>query len=76
MEFFLTVMGITTILFIWAFLVLLVAKRTVGKDAKLSVILIFMFVAGPVGWAVVAIMGMTELVDKVFPRLFKEKNND
>ena len=76
MEFFLTVMGITTILFIWAFLVLLVAKRTVGKGAKILTILLFMFFAGPVGWAVVAIMGMTELVDKIFPGLFKEKNND
>ena len=35
-----------------------------------------MFFAGPVGWAVVAIMGMTELVDKIFPSLFKENNND
>ena len=71
MEFFLTIIVTTTILFIWAFLVLLVAKRTVGKGAKILTILLFMFFAGPVGWAVVAIMGMMELIEKVFPGLFK-----
>jgi len=76
MEFFLTIIVTTTILFIWAFLVLLVAKRTVGKGAKILTILLFMLFAGPVGWAVVAIMGMTELVDKIFPNLFKEKDNE
>jgi len=73
MEFLMQIVAYTTILFIWALVVLLVAKKYVGKDAKLSVIFIFMFIAGPVGWAVVAIMGMTELVDKIFPSLFKEK---
>ena len=76
MEFFLTIIVATTILFIWAFFVLLVAKKTVGKGAKILTILLFMLFAGPVGWAVVAIMGMTELVDKIFPNLFKEKDND
>jgi hypothetical protein len=73
MEFFLTVFGTTTIMFIWAFVVLLFAKKYIGKDAKTWCILLFMFIAGPVGWAVVAIMGMTELVDKVAPNLFKGK---
>jgi len=76
MEFFLTIIVTTTILFIWAFFVLLVAKKTVGKGAKILTILLFMLFAGPVGWAVVAIMGMTELVDKIFPNLFKEKDNE
>ncbi len=71
MEFFLTVFGCTTILFIWAFIVLLIARKYIGKDAKTWCILLFMFLAGPVGWAVVCIMAMTELVDKIAPKLFK-----
>ena len=50
MEFFLTVFGTTTIMFIWAFVVLLFAKKYIGKDAKTWCILLFMFIAGPVGW--------------------------
>jgi hypothetical protein len=49
------------------------AKKTVGKDAKTWQIFAFLFVAGPVGWAVVLIMGMMEMIDKVFPGLFKGK---
>ena len=36
-------------------------------------IFVFLFVAGPIGWAVVLIMGMMEIIDKVFPNLFKGK---
>tara|TARA_B110000037_G_scaffold209936_1_gene259639 strand:- start:1037 stop:1195 length:159 start_codon:yes stop_codon:yes gene_type:complete len=49
------------------------AKKTVGKDARTWQIFVFLFIAGPVGWAVVLIMGMMEIIDKVFPDLFKGK---
>jgi hypothetical protein len=52
---------------------MLVAKKTVGKDAKTWQIFTFLGVAGPVGWGVVTIMAMMELIDKVFPNFINNK---
>jgi hypothetical protein len=73
MELLFSVLCILSIMLLWFIIVMLVAKKTVGKDAKTWQIFAFLFVAGPVGWAVVLIMGMMEIIDKVFPNLFKGK---
>ena len=73
MELLFRVLCILSIMLLWFIIVMLVAKKTVGKDAKTWQIFAFLFVAGPVGWAVVLIMGMMEIIDKVFPNLFKGK---
>lgn len=73
MELFFSVLGIVSIMLLWFIIVMFTAKKTVGKDAKTWQIFAFLFVAGPVGWAVVLIMGMMEIIDKVFPNLFKGK---
>ncbi|SVE36969.1 uncharacterized protein METZ01_LOCUS489823 [marine metagenome] len=71
MELFFQVISVTTVMLLWFIIVIITAKNTVGKDAKTWQIFTFLFVAGPIGWAVVAIMGMMELIEKVFPGLFK-----
>ena len=71
MELFFQVISVTTVMLLWFIIVIITAKNTVGKDAKTWQIFTFLFVAGPIGWAVVAIMGMMELIEKVFPSLFK-----
>ena len=73
MELFFSVLCIVSIMLLWFIIVMMTAKKTVGKDAKTWQIFTFLFVAGPIGWAVVLIMGMMEIIDKVFPNLFKEK---
>ena len=73
MELFFSVLCILSIMLLWFIIVMFTAKKTVGKDAKTWQIFAFLFVAGPIGWAVVLIMGMMEMIDKVFPNLFKEK---
>jgi hypothetical protein len=73
MELFFSVLCIVSIMLLWFIIVMFTAKKTVGKDAKTWQIFAFLFVAGPVGWAVVLIMGMMEIIDKVFPNLFKGK---
>ena len=71
MELFFQVISVTTVMLLWFIIVIITAKNTVGKDAKTWQIFTFLFVAGPIGWAVVAIMGMMELIEKAFPTLFK-----
>jgi len=73
MELFFSVLCIVSIMLLWFIIVMFTAKKTVGKDAKTWQIFAFLFVAGPVGWAVVLIMGMMEMIDKVFPNLFRGK---
>lgn len=73
MELFFSVLCIVSIMLLWFIIVMFTAKKTVGKDAKTWQIFAFLFVAGPIGWAVVLIMGMMEIIDKVFPNLFKGK---
>ena len=73
MELFFSVLCIVSIMLLWFIIVMFTAKKTVGKDAKTWQIFAFLFVAGPIGWAVVLIMGMMEMIDKVFPNLFRGK---
>lgn len=73
MELFFSVLCIVSVMLLWFIIVMFTAKKTVGKDAKTWQIFTFLFVAGPIGWAVVLIMGMMEIIDKVFPNLFKGK---
>ncbi|MDA9992099.1 hypothetical protein N9E03_00285 [bacterium] len=73
MELFFSVLCIVSIMLLWFIIVMFTAKKTVGKDARTWQIFVFLFIAGPVGWAVVLIMGMMEIIDKVFPDLFKGK---
>ena len=73
MELFFSLLCIVSIMLLWFIIVMFAAKKTVGKDAKTWQIFVFLFIAGPIGWAVVLIMGMMEIIDKVFPNLFKGK---
>jgi fumarate reductase subunit C len=73
MELLFSVLCILSIMLLWFIIVMLVAKKTVGKDAKTWQIFTFLFVAGPVGWAVLLIIAVMELIDIAFPNLFKGK---
>jgi len=73
MELLFSVLCILSMMLLWFIIVMLVAKKTVGKDARTWQIFLFLFIAGPIGWSVVVIMAMMELIDKVFPNLFKGK---
>jgi len=73
MELFFSVLCIVSIMLLWFIIVMLIAKKTVGKDAKTWQIFTFLFVAGPIGWAVLLIIAVMELIDIAFPKLFKGK---
>ena len=73
MELLFSVLCIVSVMLLWFIIVMLVAKKTVGKDAKTWQIFTFLFVAGPVGWAVLLIIAVMELIDIAFPNLFKGK---
>ncbi len=75
MELFFQVLCSLSIMLVWFIVVMLIAKKTVGKDAKTWQIFVFLGFAGPVGWGVVAIMAMMELIDKAFPNLFNSKKD-
>jgi hypothetical protein len=73
MELLFSVLCILSMMLLWFIIVMLIAKKTVGKDAKTWQIFTFLFVAGPVGWAVLLIIAVMELIDIAFPNLFKGK---
>ena len=73
MEVLFSVVCIVSIMLLWFIIVMLVAKKTVGKDAKTWEIFTFLFVADPVGWAVLLIIAVMELIDIAFSNLFKGK---
>ena len=73
MELFFSVLCIVSIMLLWFIVVMLIAKKTVGKDAKTWQIFTFLFIAGPIGWAVLLIIAVMELIDIAFPNLFKGK---
>jgi|TARA_B110000914_G_scaffold106958_1_gene93760 fumarate reductase subunit C len=62
------------IMLLWFIVVILTAKCSVGKDAKTWQIFVFLFIAGPVGWGVVCIIAMMNLIDNVWPNLFHKKD--
>ena len=59
------------IMAVWFKAVLFVGKHTVGKDAKLRDIMAFLLFAGPVGWSVIIILLVYELVDIIYKKIHK-----
>lgn len=51
---------------LWFFVVLKIAKYTVGKDANIWQIMGFLLLAGPIGWVTIVIICAYDMVDKVF----------
>lgn len=68
--FFIVSLGIVASL-LWFFAVMRAAKYTVGKDAKIWQILSFLTLAGPVGWIVILIIIITDIIESSFPNLHK-----
>ena len=57
---------------VWFYIVLMIAKHTVGKEAPTWCIFTALLISGPVGWAVVLIIWATDITDKFTKRkLFK-----
>ena len=50
----------------WFWIVLEVAKRTVGKEATLLQMFLFLIIAGPVGWATILIVIAYSSVEKMY----------
>jgi hypothetical protein len=71
---FITILLSTIVAVFWFYIVLLIAKYTVGKDAATWCIFTILFISGPLGWAVVLIIWATDITDKFTKRrLFKRK---
>lgn len=68
MEAFFMATLATSIFLVWFWVVMRVAKITVGKDAKISQIMGFLIMAGPVGWIVIVIIFVTDLINKLFDK--------
>lgn len=56
---------------LWFWIVLTVAKRTVGKEASLIQMFLFLIIAGPVGWATILIVIISSGVDRIYEFLGK-----
>ena len=59
----------------WFTAVIMTAKHTVGKEAKTWQMFLFLFIAGPLGWATVLIILVADLMECTFPRIFKKKDH-
>lgn len=66
MEVFFVWLTSVVLLLLWFFVVLKIAKHTVGKDASIWQIIGFLLIAGPVGWVTIVIIFAYDMVDKVF----------
>lgn len=55
----------------WFKLTLLIGKLTVGKDASMWQIMLFLVLAGPIGWAVLLIIIAYNQVDKHWTKMLK-----
>lgn len=51
---------------IWFFAVIYVGKVTAGKTPPGSVVICFLIIAGPVGWAILLIAWITDLIEKFY----------
>jgi len=51
---------------LWFWIVLTVAKRTVGKEATLIQMFLFLTIAGPVGWATILIVIAYSSVESIY----------
>lgn len=56
---------------LWFWIVLTVAKRTVGKEATLIQMFLFLIISGPVGWATILIVIISSGVDRIYEFLGK-----
>lgn len=65
MELFFTVMLIVALSLIWYFVIMKVAKYTVGKNANTWQIIAFLLVAGPVGWIILLIIAVTDAINNI-----------
>ena len=71
LELLLCVFAAVVLMVAWFKIVLLIGKVTVGKDASIWKIVLFLIVAGPVGWAVLLIIFVYNQVDKHWAKIFK-----
>ncbi len=56
---------------LWFWIVLTVAKRTVGKEATLIQMFLFLIISGPLGWATILIVIISSGVDRIYEFLGK-----
>ena len=56
---------------LWFWIVLTVAKRTVGKEATLIQMFLFLNISGPLGWATILIVIISSGVDRIYEFLGK-----
>lgn len=49
---------------IWFFIIIYVGKNAAGKTPPGSVVILFLLLSGPIGWAILAIAWMTDMVEK------------
>jgi len=56
---------------LWFWIVLTVAKRTVGKEATLIQMFLFLIISGPLGWATILIVIISSGVDRIYESLGK-----
>lgn len=69
----LQILCITSLLALWFYIVLFIAKKTVGKDPKAWKMLLFFIISGPLGWAVLLIIAFWDLIDRDFPDYLRKK---
>jgi fumarate reductase subunit C len=50
---------------LWFWLVMKLAKHTVGKDPEAWKMFLFLLISGPVGWIVLVIAFVNNLIDKI-----------
>lgn len=62
----------TLVMILWFGVVLMVAKHRVGKDATIQQILLSLFLAGPIGWIIILIIFVYDIVDKISQKKFKK----
>ena len=72
MNTFLMIFLSVVICVVWFYAVLKLAKHTVGKNAKFWQIMMFLLLAGPLGWASIAIIFVYDIVDTVITKLLKK----
>lgn len=65
MELFFTAMFIVAVSLIWYFVIMKIAKHTVGKNAKTWQIVTFLVIAGPVGWIILVIIAVTDAINNI-----------
>jgi hypothetical protein len=71
LELIIAIIALSILMLVWFKLVMLFAKMTVGKQATMWQIILFLVIAGPVGWAVILIIFVYNQVDKHWTKIFK-----